>query len=133
MENWYDGLDDYVPAEERTLNDKNGDNPNIIIVDKDTKINLLEWSRKDFDEWMSYGRDVFRFIKNNNDYNGVNIFQSRDDEDMFILNKDGDLYLLNVYQSNEYYLDDNKITFNGWDYNVVVNTDDMSSKTINIR
>lgn len=134
MGNWWDDMDDYVPVDERKDDQK--DNPNIITLDKVMNINLCGWVRTEFERFLGDGNAIL--IKDTSisiDYNGESfeVFQSREDSDVFAIRNGDDIYSLNVYESNNYYIDDNKITFNGWDYNIIFNMENRSFKTIYVR
>ncbi len=46
---------------------------------------------------------------------------------------DESLYHAHVYEFDNMYADENKITLCGWDYNLIVNTDTREVKKINVR
>lgn len=129
---------DYVPVgNDEVVRQKEMNNPNLIKLSINDNCELFEIdSYEEFFDNLSetdYDDNEFvRFIKDI-DRDGVSIFHCSKDEDFFLLVKDGKKYLLNVYQSNEYYFDDNKLTFTGWDYNIVIDTEKMTSKTKHIR
>lgn len=137
----FDDWEDYKPYNGEILEEV--DNPNVLKIYTDTDINLLEIGKKDFKSIFKHFCEennkcelFMRFIKSQefsfNDER-VTLFTSNSDEDSYVLKKNDDLYYFNVYQSNEYYQDDNKLTFTGWDYNIIINIENMKSKTKNIR
>jgi len=73
-----------------------------------------------------------RFIKDE-EKNGVVVFISPKNEDIFLVVKDNKKYIVNNYQNSSYYFDDNKLTFAGWDDNLIIDTDNMTMKTKSIR
>jgi hypothetical protein len=140
MELDFDSWDDYVPVGDNAITPKEVNNPNIINLKKDDSINLLEIEKDSFDEIFDYQKEydfneneIMRFKKVETLNNGVEVFYAIKDEDSFLIKKEEELYFLNVYQSNEYYEDDNKLTFTGWDYNIIVNLNTITAKTKYVR
>lgn len=137
----FDAWEDYKPASELELLEK--ENKNLLKLLKDDKINLLNISKKDFDQMFEnsceedYNDNIFmRFIKVE-DYKYedeiISLFESPKSEDFFIFKKNEDIYFLYIYQFNCYYKDKSKITFVGWDYNCIVNLKNMKYKEIQTR
>ena len=136
----FDDWEDYKPYNGEVLEEV--DNPNVLKIYIDNDINLLEIGKKDFKSIFKHfseennNGEFMRFIKSQefsfNDER-VTLFTSNSDEDSYVLKKNDNLYYFNVYQSNEYYQDDNKLTFTGWDYNIIINIENMKSNTKNIR
>ncbi len=133
--------EDYIPLEEDlSITKKEVVNPNRIKLKLTDTINLLEVDKEWFEEVFDnestsdmYDEAFINFIKGKNITDNIEEFECAKETDLFLLRKDGQLYLGYVYQMNSSYVDDNKLTFTGWDYNVIVNLDDMTSKTINVR
>jgi hypothetical protein len=84
-----------------------------------------------------YDGNIFmRFIKVEDyefDDGVISLFEDPKNEDFFIFKKDEEIYFLYVYQFNSYYKDKNKVTFVGWDYNVIFNLKKMKCKEIETR
>ena len=134
----FEDWDDYVPVNDLVEKPKTINN-NIIELKKDDNIDFIGISKEDFDELFDrtsesdyFDEEIIRFRKIET-FSDVELFESNKDEDLFILRKSKKLYLTYIYQSNQYYIDDNKLTFTGWDYNIIVNLDDMSHNEKNIR
>lgn len=137
----FDSWEDYKPASESCA--VNVENKNLLKLLKDDKINLLNLSKQDFDQMFDnyceedYNDNIFmRFIKvEDYKYEGevISLFESTKSEDFFILRKNEDIYFIYVYQFNSYYKDKNKLTFIGWDYNVIFNLKKMKCKEIETR
>jgi len=137
----FDSWEDYKPASESDA--VNVENKNLLKLLKDDKINLLNISKQDFDQMFDnsceegYNGDIFmRFIKVE-DYKcedeTISLFESPNDEDFFIFKKNDEIYFIYVYQFNSYYKDKNKLTFIGWDYNVIFNLKKIKCKEIETR
>lgn len=141
MELDFDSWEDYKPLGDVEVNVV--ENPNILKLKINDNINLLEVDKEDFDEiFKNYSEEDFngdefmRFVKSHDfEYENevITLFDCVKDEDGFILKKNDKLYYLNVYQSGESYQDENKLTFTGWDYNVIINLKKMTAKTQNVR
>jgi hypothetical protein len=134
----FEDWDDYVPVNDLVEKPKTINN-NIIELKKDDNIDFIGISKEDFDELFDrtsesdyFDEEIIRFRKIET-FSDVELFESNKNEDLFILRKSKKLYLTYIYQSNQYYIDDNKLTFTGWDYNIIVNLDDMSHNEKNIR
>ena len=134
----FEDWDDYVPVNDLVEKPKTINN-NIIELKKDDNIDFIGISKENFDELFDqtsesdyFDEEIIRFRKIET-FSDVELFESNKDEDLFILRKSKKLYLTYIYQSNQYYIDDNKLTFTGWDYNIIVNLDDMSHNEKNIR
>jgi hypothetical protein len=134
----FEDWDDYVPVNDLVEKPKTINN-NIIELKKDDNIDFIGISKENFDELFDgtsesdyFFEEIIRFRKIET-FSDVELFESDKDEDLFILRKSKKLYLTYIYQSNQYYIDDNKLTFTGWDYNIIVNLDDMSHNEKNIR
>lgn len=137
----FDSWEDYKPASESCA--VNVENKNLLKLLKDDKINLLNINKQDFNQMFDnsceedYNGNIFmRFIKVE-DYKyedeTISLFESPNDEDFFIFKKNDEIYFLYVYQFNSYYKDKNKVTFVGWDYNVIFNLKKMKCKEIETR
>lgn len=143
MELDFDSWEDYKPLGDGDVEVNVVENPNILKLKINDNINLLEVDKEDFDEiFKNYSEEDFngdefmRFYKSHNfEYENevITLFDCVKDEDGFILKKNDKLYYLNVYQSGESYQDENKLTFTGWDYNVIINLKKMTAKTQNVR
>lgn len=143
MELDFDSWEDYKPLGDGDVEVNVVENPNILKLKINDNINLLEVDEEDFNEiFKNYSEEDFngdefmRFVKSHNfEYKNevITLFDCVKDEDGFILKKNDKLYYLNVYQSGESYQDENKLTFTGWDYNVIINLKDMSAKTQYVR
>lgn len=143
MELDFDSWEDYKPLGDGDVEVNVVENPNILKLKINDNINLLEVDKEDFNEiFKNYSEEDFngdefmRFVKSHNfEYKNevITLFDCVKDEDGFILKKNDKLYYLNVYQSGESYQDENKLTFTGWDYNVIINLKDMSAKTQYVR
>jgi hypothetical protein len=134
----FEDWDDYVPVNDLVEKPKTINN-NIIELKKDDNIDFIGISKENFDELFDrtsesdyFDEEIIRFRKIET-FSDVELFESNKNEDLFILRKSKKLYLTYIYQSNQYYIDDNKLTFTGWDYNIIVNLDDMSHNEKNIR
>lgn len=137
----FDNWEDYKPVSELDLVEK--ENKNLLKLLKDDKINLLNISKQDFDQMFDnsceedYNGDIFMRLIKVEDYKyedeTISLFESPNDEDFFIFKKNDEIYFLYVYQFNSYYKDKNKVTFVGWDYNVIFNLKKMKCKEIETR
>jgi hypothetical protein len=134
----FEDWDDYVSVNDLVEKPKTINN-NIIELKKDDNIDFIGISKENFDELFDrtsesdyFDEEIIRFRKIET-FSDVELFESNKNEDLFILRKSKKLYLTYIYQSNQYYIDDNKLTFTGWDYNIIVNLDDMSHNEKNIR
>jgi hypothetical protein len=65
--------------------------------------------------------------------NGVKLYEKMNDEDTYLIVKDNIKYIVYCYETANLYEDDEKLTFCGWDYNVIVNLKKMTVKEKNIR
>lgn len=90
------------------------------------------YSEQELTEDDEFSDPFLRFLKSD-EYDNVHIFNLRKNDDFFIIKKGDELTFINVYQISNYYEDDGKVTFCGWDYNVIVNLEDMSIKTVYVR
>jgi len=139
MELDFDSWEDYKPVGNGEIKVDVVDNPNILKLRVGDELSLLEIEQEDYNEIFNhyleedYNGDEFVRFKKTEEFEDVVVFECVKNEDSFILKKDDKLYYLNVYQINNYYKDGNKITFCGWDYNIIVNIKKMTSKTINVR
>ena len=137
----FDGWEDYKPVNELDLIEK--ENKNLLKLLKDDKINLLNISKQDFDQMFDnsceedYNGNIFmRFLKVEDyqyDDKTISLFEDPKNEEFFIFKKDEEIYFLYVYQFNSYYKDKSKVTFVGWDYNVIFNLKKMKCKEIETR
>jgi len=136
----FDSWEDYKPSADFVVNP----NPNIISLKIDDDIICLDVDIDSFKEIFEYNSEpeynsddeVFRFKKSDDyeiDEEAVTLFEATKNEDCFILKKNEKLYFIYVYQSNEYYLLGNNMTFTGWDYNIIVDLSKMTSITKHIR
>lgn len=138
----FDSWGNYIPFGDTDLKEiapKEENNPNLIKLLINDEFEVLggdkEYFEETFDHYseQDYNENVFmRFIKDE-EKNGVVVFSSPKNQDIFLIVKDGKKYIVNSYQNSSYYFDDNKLTFAGWDDNLIINTDDMTMKTKNIR
>lgn len=143
MELDFDSWEDYKPLGDGDVEVNVVENPNILKLKINDNINLLEVDKEDFNDIFKNsseedfnGDEFMRFVKSHNfefEDEVITLFDCVKDEDGFILKKNDKLYYLNVYQSGESYQDENKLTFTGWDYNVIINLKDMSAKTQYVR
>lgn len=142
MEIDFDSWEDYKPLGDTDLSELvkiQPTNPNLLKLKSEDDINLLGLDKTYYQELFDYyseedydGSYFIRFIKSEefkNKGESIILFDSPKNEDIFLLKKSEKLYFLNIYQSNNYYQDDDKLTFTGWDYNIIVNLNDMSAKT----
>lgn len=148
MEINFDEWEDYIPVGE--ISPPKIDNPNIfclyftddfISYSCDDKILTKEEFEKEYEIFDSIseedyeGNSFIRFIKEKDIlYNKekISIFSHKDKE-TFLLIKNVYKYLISNYQNTGYYVDDNKLTFTGWDSNIIINLKDMKQKTKWIR
>lgn len=135
MDNWFDELESYTPVGDMDLKEIIVSNPNILLVDADTELVGLEFNKERLYEIFEFGDDI-QFHKSdlfNVDGVDIQLLVSDKQDDLFILEKDGFIYITSVYQPNEPYLNGDVLTIPGWDYNVVINLKDMSAKTFHVR
>jgi hypothetical protein len=142
MELDFDSWEDYKPIGDGDVEVSEVENPNILKLKSVDDVTLLEVDKENFNEiFKNYSEEDFngdefmRFVKSHKfeyDNEVITLFDCVKDEDVFILKKNDKLYYLNVYQSGESYQDENKLTFTGWDYNVI-NLKKMTAKTQNVR
>jgi len=135
MDNWFDELESYTPVGDMDLKEIIVSNPNILLVNADTELVGLEFNTEHLDEIFEFGGDI-QFHKSdlfNVDGVDIQLLVSDKQDDLFILEKDGFIYITSVYQSEEPYLNGDVLTIPGWDYNVVINLKDMSAKTFHVR
>lgn len=136
----FDSWADYVPVgNDAIVPPKEVHNPNLMKLSIDDDYELFEFTKRDFKQCFDnssecdYDESKFmRFIKDD-EKNGVTIFHCRKNEDVCLLIKDDKKYVFCVYQNTGYYEDDNKLTFTGWDYNIIVDIDEMTFKTKYVR
>lgn len=138
----FDSWGNYIPLGDTDLKEiapKEENNPNLIKLSIDDEFDVLGGDKKYFKETFEYyseqdyHENVFmRFIKDE-EKNGVVVFSSPKKEDIFLIVKDNKKYIVSNYQNSSYYFDDNKLTFAGWDDNLIINTDNMTTKTKNVR
>lgn len=143
MELDFDSWEDYKPLGDGNVEVNEVENPNVFKLKIDDNVNLLEIEKDDFEDIFEYnseedynGNVFIRFVKLDDcEFNEskVIIFSNPKNEDIYLLKKEDKIYFINVYQSGEYYQDDNKLTFTGWDYNIIINIEKMTAKTQNIR
>ena len=134
----FDSWDDYKPVGDSDLKEIRVEdkNPNLFKLSADDEYETVGFEKDEFFENSSefdYDENEFvRFIKDE-EKNGLKIYHCPKDEDVFLLIKNDKKFVVYVYQSNEYYFDDNKLTLTGWDYNVVCDVDKMTFKTKYVR
>lgn len=141
----FDDWDDYSPITTTTdIKVNKPVNPNLIELDENDDISPLEMSEEEYSQIFEYYSEdviwnenpVVRFTKETEyiiDDEKIEIFNSTKNDELFLIRKGDNKYLTHIYQPNEYYLDDTKLTFTGWDYNIIVDLKNMKYKTINVR
>jgi hypothetical protein len=138
----FDTWGDYTPVsdnfEQKNQRDLVRDNSNIYVLLKTDSVNLIELNNSDwldmFDGYSEEDYDGVEFIRFKKDQSEGNLsIFSIPNGDLFLVKNNDLLYVIYVYQSNGYYIDDDKITFLGWDYNIILDVKTMNSKTIYIR
>jgi hypothetical protein len=143
MELDFDSWEDYKPVGDGNIEVNEVENPNVLKLKVDDDVTLLEVDKDDFNEIFNhyseedYNGNIFLRFRKSHDFEFENekitLFDCVNDEDSFVLKKNNKLYYLNVYQSGDYYQDENKLTFTGWDYNIIINLNKMTAKTQNVR
>ena len=135
----FDSWGSYVPfgdTDVKSLIPKEENNPNLIKLTKG-EFSIFEGSERD--EWFDriseedYNENVFiRFVKDEAK-NDIIVFRCPKDEDIYLITKSDKKILVYNYQNGGYYFDDNKLTFTGWDDNIIVNTDTLELKQKYVR
>jgi hypothetical protein len=143
MELDFDSWEDYKPVGDGNIEVNEVETPNVLKLKVDDDVTLLEVDKDDFNEIFNhyseedYNSNIFLRFRKSHDFEFENekitLFDCVNDEDSFVLKKNNKLYYLNVYQSGDSYQDENKLTFTGWDYNVIINLKNMTAKTQNVR
>ena len=143
MELDFDSWEDYKPVGDGNIEVNEVENPNILKLKVDDDVTLLEVDKDDFNQIFNhyseedYNGNIFLRFRKSHDFEFENekitLFDCVKNEDSFVLKKNNKLYYLNVYQSGDSYQDENKLTFTGWDYNIIINLKNMTAKTQNVR
>jgi hypothetical protein len=143
MELDFDSWEDYKPVGDGNIEVNEVENPKVLKLKVDDDVTLLEVDKDDFNEIFNhyseedYNGNIFLRFRKSHDFEFENekitLFDCVNDEDSFVLKKNNKLYYLNVYQSGDSYQDENKLTFTGWDYNIIINLNKMTAKTQNVR
>ena len=143
MELDFDSWEDYKPVGDGNIEVNEVENPNILKLKVDDDVTLLEVDKDDFNQIFNhyseedYNGNIFLRFRKSHDFEFENekitLFDCVKNEDSFVLKKNKKLYYLNVYQSGDSYQDENKLTFTGWDYNIIINLKNMTAKTQNVR
>lgn len=130
----FDSMESYKKVTDDELNNPQKINENIEQIRLDDDIELLCGGdlREIFeynDEYDLNDERVIRLAKYD-EISGVSIF---DKDDLVLLRKNGKKYLTYVCEIQGIYNIDNLLTIQGWDYNIIINLDDMSYREINVR
>lgn len=134
----FDSWGDYIPVSDKKIEVVT--NPNLIKILIDDDYQVFGWSsveefKDDFDNFseIDYDNNEFiRFIKED-DKNGIKIFSCPKHEELFLVVNGDHKFIVYSYQNSGYYFDDNKLTFTGWDNNIIIDIVKMTSKTFNVR
>lgn len=130
----FDSMESYKKVTDDELNNPQKINENIEQIRLDDDIELL--CDGDLREIFEYNGEydlnderVIRLAK----YDKISDVEIFDKDDLILFRKNGKKYLTYVYEIQVIYNIDNLLTIQGWDYNIIINLDDMSFKKINVR
>lgn len=137
----FDSMESYQSqTKEVNLIEQMESNKNLLILKRDSKVEILEgtldsseWGESIFDDLSEEWNDV-EYIKFtlSESFENFTIYKNRN---YYILRLNGDeiYHLFYIDDLSTFYLHKNTITFQGWDSNILIDLDTMTSTIIHTR
>jgi len=110
--------DDLTPPVNKNIKLVNADCCELINIDEEDLDYILDDNEMRF-AYSSIEGDAKIWYNNSSEF--------------YVIEKDEINYLVYNYQNTGYYVEDNKVTFTGWDDNVIVDLTDMKFKIKHVR